>query len=178
MGRRSSPPAIAGRLVALALLVLGCGVLCGCVPRQIQFSPEHQGSLIGIERQAISNRSYDNHYARPVSYGRNYTIEMIAKGESRTFLLLRTNRFVDPGGVIASAQSIPPTFSGLDVSLYCRSQSRFDRLDRPIVGVIQEHEITGCHQAVGAWVVDLEKEEIRPIDAGKVECCLWNPDDE
>lgn len=158
-------------LIGLLLCIFGCTTGHTCFP------PIQAVDLIGKPIGSIPIGSYKSSYARPISYGKHYSLKMLETKDQMYVMLLRTRAWlIEDSDMIVAVQDVSEDYrKDLVLNFFCRRKHIFDRLDRILFGMTKQYGSEGCYQPEAAWVVDLENQRIQSIPKGEVECCEFNP---
>jgi hypothetical protein len=159
------------------VLVIGLllGII-GCTARDTSFPPSKNDDLIGKPIGSIPKDSFNSNYARPITYGKHYSLEMLETKDQMYVILLRTKSWLIEGSdMIVGIQDVSEYYrKDLVLNFFCRRKHIFDRLDRVLFGMTKQYGSEGCYQPEAAWVANLETEKIQSIPKKEVECCVFN----
>jgi hypothetical protein len=159
------------------MLVIGLLIgIVGCTERDTRFPPSKTDDLIGKPIGSIPKDSYNSTYARPITYGKHYSLEMLTTKDQMYVMLLRTKSWlIEDSDMIVGIQDVSKyDRKHLVLNFFCRRKHIFDRLDRILFGMTKQYGSAGCYQPEAAWVADLETEKIQSIPKEEVECCVFN----
>jgi hypothetical protein len=138
--------------------------------------PLRNGSeLVGKPIGSLPGETVIGRYGRPLSLGKEYSVEYRRLGNDRVVMLLKTKHlFPEAGDRIRSAVTIPTDLKAYPINIHCRWKHRLESIEEAIVGVMEDHEKPGYFTPKASWLIDLRIETITPVDPGEVECGVFS----